>query len=101
MPLSLPHPFQCPCPLDLALPISVPPQVLNAGRVVEFDSPYALVQSPDTLLSRMVGQTGPFASRKLYQMAEDAHLRRRRKRGTGVPSNGPPVIVKDGLETAV
>ena len=47
------------------------------GQVVEFDNPYALMQRSGTLLCKMVEQTGHFAARKLHQMAEEAHLRRR------------------------
>ena len=42
----------------------------------EFDSPYALLQLPKSQLKKMVNQTGPMASKKLYQMALDAHRRR-------------------------
>lgn len=51
-------------------------QVLNKGQVREFGSPYALLQDPQSQLKRMVDQTGPSASRKLHQMAQEAHLHR-------------------------
>ena len=48
-------------------------QVLNNGQVKEYDSPYALLQNPNSQLKGMVEQTGPAASRKLHQMALDAY----------------------------
>ncbi len=42
----------------------------------EFDRPYALLQRPRSQFKRMVEQTGPTASRKLYQMALVAQRRR-------------------------
>ena len=38
----------------------------------EFDSPYDLLQNPQSLFYKMVQKTGPSASRKLHQMALDA-----------------------------
>ena len=52
-------------------------QVMNKGQVKEFDSPYTLLQTQTSLFRKMVDRTGPSASRKLYQMALEAHLRRR------------------------
>ena len=49
------------------------PQVMNRGQVRELDSPYALLQRPHSQFHRMVEQTGPSASRKLLQMALEAH----------------------------
>ena len=65
-----------PCQAALYIIVSSYIQVLNAGQVVEFDSPYALMQRSGTLLCKMVEQTGPFASRKLHQMAVKAHMTR-------------------------
>ncbi len=48
-------------------------QVMNNGQVKEFDSPYTLLQNPGSQFKRMVEQTGPYASRKLYQMAVEAY----------------------------
>ena len=42
----------------------------------EFDSPYDLLQNPRSLFYKMVQKTGPSASRKLYQMAREAHIQR-------------------------
>ncbi len=47
-------------------------QVMNNGRVGEFDQPLALLENSDSLLSNMVAKTGPVASRKLRLMAEEA-----------------------------
>ena len=65
-------------PLSLSLSLSLSLQVMNRGQVKEFDSPYTLLQNHHSLFSKMVEQTGPSASRKLHQMAEEAHLRRRK-----------------------
>ena len=49
---------------------------MSNGQVKEFDSPYELLQNPRSLFYKMVQKTGPSASRKLYQMAREAHLER-------------------------
>ena len=41
----------------------------------EFDKPLSLLEKSDSLLSKMVEKTGPVASRKLRQMAEEAARR--------------------------
>ncbi len=51
-------------------------QVMSKGQVKEFDSPYTLLQNPRSQFGKMVEQTGPSASKKLHQMAAEAHLRR-------------------------
>ena len=51
-------------------------QLMSNGQVKEFDSPYDLLQNPRSLFYKMVQKTGPSASRKLYQMAREAHLQR-------------------------
>ena len=43
----------------------------------EFDSPYNLLQDHRSLFYKMVQKTGPSASKKLLQMALDAHLARK------------------------
>ena len=53
---------------------------MNRGQVKEFDQPYLLLQQPNSLFRRMVDQTGEIASRKLYEMAQEADLRRRASR---------------------
>ena len=45
----------------------------------ELDSPHALLQNPVSLLSKMVQRTGSRASRKLHEMAEEAHRSRNRE----------------------
>lgn len=49
---------------------------MNKGQVKEYDRPYILLQRPESQLKRMVEQTGPTASKKLYQMALEAQRRR-------------------------
>ena len=48
---------------------------MSSGQVKEFETPYSLLQKPDSLLYKMVEKTGPAASRKLHQMALEAHTR--------------------------
>lgn len=52
---------------------------MDNGEVREFDSPYNLLQDARSLFYRMVQKTGPSASKKLQQMALDAHLARKPK----------------------
>ena len=54
-------------------------QVMNRGQVKEFGSPYNLLQDHRSLFYKMVQKTGPSASKKLQQMALDAHLSRKSK----------------------
>lgn len=49
---------------------------MDVGQIVEWDEPYILLQDPDSLFKTMVDKTGSSASRKLYQMAEEAHQSR-------------------------
>ena len=51
-------------------------KVLDAGEVVEFDEPYALIQRPNSLFSTMVSQTGPDALVQLQRIARLAHEKR-------------------------
>ena len=50
---------------------------MDNGEVKELDSPYNLLQDPRSLFYKMVQKTGPSASKKLQQMALDAHLARK------------------------
>ena len=47
---------------------------MSKGQVKEFDSPYNLLGNENSLLTKMVEKTGPSASKKLRQMAADAHM---------------------------
>ncbi|XP_026467356.1 probable multidrug resistance-associated protein lethal(2)03659 [Ctenocephalides felis] len=46
--------------------------VMDAGRVVEYESPWRLLQSPDSFLSILVRQTGPEMAAVLIAMARKA-----------------------------
>ena len=48
-------------------------QVLSKGHLKEFDSPYFLLQNPQSTLYSMVKETGPTAAQKLHQMALKSH----------------------------
>ena len=77
---------------------------MNGGQVREFDSPRTLLHSRQSLFSKMVAQTGPTASRKLRQMAEEAHLRRRRSitdRTEVLVSGGHLPVILGSKETTV
>ena len=49
--------------------------MLNRGRVKEFGEPYALLQNSESLLQRMIRQTGSNASKKLNTMAYRHHYK--------------------------
>ena len=49
---------------------------MKQGHVEEYDNPYILLQNSNSLFRKMVEFTGSTASRKLYQMAVEAHLRK-------------------------
>ncbi len=46
---------------------------MSKGELVELESPYTLLQS-NTRFRKMVEDTGPSASQKLFQMALEAHV---------------------------
>jgi ABC-type multidrug transport system fused ATPase/permease subunit len=46
--------------------------VLDAGKVVEFDTPTALLANPDGMLRMLVNSTGPATAARLEKMANDA-----------------------------
>lgn len=53
--------------------------MLKNGQIKEFDSPYKLLQNPNSKFYLMVEKTGLTASGRLHQMALESHLRRRFK----------------------
>jgi len=50
-------------------------QVLDAGRIVEFDAPHRLLQNPASYFCQLVEQAGPEAAARLRQMAAEAYAR--------------------------
>lgn len=52
--------------------------VLDEGRLVEFDSPYLLLQSCDSFLHRLVKQMGNEAANELLQIAKSAYQQKNR-----------------------
>ena len=52
---------------------------MDIGAVKELDTPYNLLQDHRSLFYKMVQKTGPSASKKLQQMALEAHLARKSK----------------------
>lgn len=48
-------------------------QVLDAGRVKEFDAPYILLKNAKSIFSQLVTQTGNDEARKLYEIAREAY----------------------------
>lgn len=48
-------------------------QVLEAGRLKEFDAPYSLLKNPATIFAQLVGQTGPVESRRLLEIARNKY----------------------------
>lgn len=53
--------------------------VLDAGRVVEFDSPYMLLQNPGGVFHNLVAQTGQRMASKLTLAATINHKANRNK----------------------
>jgi len=49
-------------------------QVLSFGKVIEFDTPFNLVQSPQSVFRSMVDKTGPIESVKLKKIAKQKSL---------------------------
>ena len=48
-------------------------QVLNEGKVIEFDIPYLLLQNSDSFLSILVSKMGEEAAQQLLEMAKSAY----------------------------
>ena len=44
-------------------------QVLSTGKVTEFDTPFNLLQKPQSVFRSMVERTGPLESNRLKEMA--------------------------------
>eukprot|EP00123_Amoebidium_parasiticum_P018050 comp24080_c0_seq1/m.43365 comp24080_c0_seq1/g.43365 ORF comp24080_c0_seq1/g.43365 comp24080_c0_seq1/m.43365 type:complete len:1444 (-) comp24080_c0_seq1:309-4640(-) len=70
--------------------------VMSAGKVAEFDSPYALLQDPQSMFSTLVESTGPQAAAQLREMAIQAQ-RERENKAKGGRDIEP---MKDKLEEA-
>jgi len=51
--------------------------VLDAGRVIEFDAPYTLLQNPHGSLFQLTQQTGKATADGLMQIAKEAFDKRR------------------------
>ena len=51
-------------------------QVLDAGRLVEFDEPYILLQKEDSLFTMMVQESGKAEEAKLVEVAKDKYNER-------------------------
>jgi len=49
--------------------------VLDAGRIVEFDTPHRLLQNPASYFCQLIEQAGPEAAARLRQMAAEAYVR--------------------------
>ena len=70
-------------------------QVLKNGRIKEFDSPYKLLQDPNSRFYMMVEKTGLTASGRLHQMALESHLRRMfKKNGRITPAQAKGSVKK-------
>ena len=52
-------------------------QVLDAGRLKEFDAPYILLKNPRGLFSQLVEQTGAVEARRLYEIAREKYHEQR------------------------
>ena len=54
-------------------------QVLDAGRIKEFDKPYNLLKSKNNLLYKLVAQTGGVEAQKLFEAARKSHFEKKRE----------------------
>jgi len=50
--------------------------VMDAGRIIEFEEPFILLQDPETLLSQLVQQTGKASTERLQEIARITYHRR-------------------------
>ena len=48
-------------------------QVLDAGRLKEFDAPYTLLKNPRSTFAQLVAQTGPLESKRLFEIARQKY----------------------------
>ena len=63
-------------------------QVLDAGRLREFDSPYRLLKNKRSLFFSLVEQTGPTEAANLYEMAREAYMNQLIPEEDAVDANG-------------
>ncbi|KAI5634798.1 ABC transporter domain-containing protein [Phthorimaea operculella] len=49
--------------------------VMDAGRLVEFDHPYKLLNNPESHFTKMVNETSDKMSAQLFQIAKDTYLK--------------------------
>lgn len=47
--------------------------VMDAGTIIEFAHPHALLKNPEGHFSKMVEQTGPTMTRQLHDIAETSY----------------------------
>ena len=50
-------------------------QVLDGGRLVEFDAPHLLLQNPTSYFSQLVEHTGSSTAAQLRHIAQEAYLK--------------------------
>ena len=48
-------------------------QVLDAGKLKEFDAPYTLLKNPRSTFAQLVAQTGPLESKQLFEIAREKY----------------------------
>jgi len=51
-------------------------QVLDAGRLKEFDAPYTLLKNPRSTFAQLVAQTGPLESKRLFEIARQKYSKK-------------------------
>lgn len=47
--------------------------VMDAGKILEFDEPYALLKDPNGSFRALIDQTGPGSAQKLTEVAQKCH----------------------------
>ncbi|XP_022111266.1 multidrug resistance-associated protein 4-like [Acanthaster planci] len=73
--------------------------VLDAGKLVEFDHPYALLQRPDSMLSRLVEQTSKAETASLVEAARQ-YFNQKGLTGISPSSESKPSPTHENMEQA-
>ena len=81
-------------PDELPLSPSCVLQVLDQGRIVEFDQPYLLLQSPGSVFGSMVEEAGKSEAAKLFAIAKTRFL----ETNPSAPATTIPEEEEDGID---
>lgn len=74
-------------------------QVLDEGKLAEFDEPYLLLKNPETLFYKMAEQTGKSSAAKLLETARQAYeMRHEGSMDSVIELPRTDVVVVDGSD---